>query len=409
MNALYQGGRASRAMLLLACVGSFSYGCSFVDRRPKLPIDSAAGLYDQAKVEYKLDAGQLNLPLAVTRVEGQLVSYDQVPSAPRRDTSVGTLSIEYPHPEGRAGYARARLEISSHAPAAASEQPEAADASAWSKLGQQMNPRRLLTSTGAKPSPGVDETWELDIPRSYLDAAVTSLDRSGYFDSRQKGAEGVEINARVDGRNVRKSWQQVPELNELMVAIRNQGRLVAYSRPAKDGLSTFNAASLASYQRYQEQDRLAEQTARSQYLAQAQAGGGYATQPAGAGAFVAQSPSAPPVVPYFGESQAAGVAPAANVTAGAATSGQHVATAQGWGGQVPAPRDDSLPWRNGSRTAPTTQAELEPQPRFYPETGYGAAPQAMPSAMPNMPPHTAPAPAAAPHTALQPSYPSTPY
>lgn len=352
---LIRGDRARQALLLAAAwVATVGSGCSIVDRRPTVPIDSAAGLYDSAKIEYKLDAGQLNLPLAVTRVEGQLVSYDQVPSNPRRDKSIGTLKIEYPHPDGRPGVARARLEISSTAPGASAAAATAGGTnSSWSKVANTLSPKRLWTSATSR-QPKVDEAWELDIPRSHLDEAVTSLNRSGYFDTRQKGIEGVAVAARVDGKQLNKSWRQVPELNELMLMVRNQGRLVSYAREADSPASPNPPSSLAIYERYRQQDQLASAAVQTPSWQQA-------ASPSGDPAAVPSG--APAVVPYF---------------------------AQAAPGSGAVPQPDSLPWRHGSRPAP---ALPQPQPpASYPSTGFDAAPSA-----------------ASPNLAQQPQWQGTPY
>ena len=47
-------------------------------------LDSQAGIYDKAQIRYELDAGKLNVPLSVAHIEGQLVSYEQMPTLPRQ-------------------------------------------------------------------------------------------------------------------------------------------------------------------------------------------------------------------------------------------------------------------------------------------------------------------------------------
>ena len=94
------GAQAAIAGALLSCL----VGCGSFPWR-KVPLDASSGLYDRAVLTYRLDAGKLGQPLDVVRVEGQRVSYEQVASSPLPDESIGTLSIEYPHPAGRSGYA----------------------------------------------------------------------------------------------------------------------------------------------------------------------------------------------------------------------------------------------------------------------------------------------------------------
>jgi len=202
---------APLALLVLACVGCSSPFQSVVRR------DSAAGLYETASLEYRLDASRLNLPLTITHVEGQLVSYDHTTSNPEPGESTGSLRLIYPHPTGRAGLALARVEIESKLPPP-TVAPATADRAA-----------AALLSAGGQP---IHETWELDISRAELDRIVARLNASGYFEKKSKRAPGVTVTAKLDGRKVEKDWEQSPELDLLMVRVRREGQLVGLDRPA---------------------------------------------------------------------------------------------------------------------------------------------------------------------------------
>lgn len=194
-------------MLVLACAGCSSPFQSVVRR------DSAAGLYETASLEYRLDASRLNLPLTMTHVEGQLVSYDHTPSNPEPGESTGTLKLVYPHPSGRKDLALARVTIQSKLPSST-----LADRSAAERL-----------TAGGQP---IQEVWELDISRAELDRVVATLNSSGYFEKKSKRGPGVNVAATLDGRAVDKDWDQSPELDQLMVRVRSQGQLVGMDRPA---------------------------------------------------------------------------------------------------------------------------------------------------------------------------------
>ena len=56
---------------------------------PRPQLDSMAGLYDKAQVVYKLDASQLCEPMAMARIEGQLVAYEERSTAPVPNSAVG--------------------------------------------------------------------------------------------------------------------------------------------------------------------------------------------------------------------------------------------------------------------------------------------------------------------------------
>ncbi|MBX3415250.1 MAG: hypothetical protein KF708_21375 [Pirellulales bacterium] len=202
---------AVTAMLVLACLGCSSPFQSIVRR------DSAAGLYERASLEYRLDASRLNLPLAITHVEGQLVSYDRTASNPEPGESTGTLKLVYPHPSGRTDLALARVTIESKLPAP-TQAPATADRAAAARL-----------AAGGAP---IKETWELDISRAELDRIVSKLNTTGYFEKKTKRGAGVRVATTLDGREVAKDWDQSAELDQLMVRVRSQGQLVAMDRPA---------------------------------------------------------------------------------------------------------------------------------------------------------------------------------
>lgn len=185
--------------------------------------DLLARAYDKAKLEYKIDAGKLNVPIELARIEGQAVSYDHLGTMPLPDQAVGTLTLEYPHPDKHVGFVKARLEIRSSNP----ESLQAANDSkrwwnVWSKSKRQ----------AATDDPqAVVEVWEVDIPRTELDGVLAQLNRQGYFDKEVSGSGGVELDVKVGPRESTKRWQQVAELDALMLRARGQGRLVAYQRP----------------------------------------------------------------------------------------------------------------------------------------------------------------------------------
>ncbi len=151
--------RLAAAWCLLAA--SLLAGCSWAPWR-KVPLDAAAGFYDSASLSYRIDAGKLQQPLDVVRVEGPNVIYEQVASSPLADESIGTLSLTYPHPGGRSGYAQARFVLAS---GSSKSSPPPARSSSWSLWGRKKpdDPAAPPTSpSGSQPE--IYETWVLDIP-----------------------------------------------------------------------------------------------------------------------------------------------------------------------------------------------------------------------------------------------------
>ena len=105
--------RAALCGLLLAWLAEGCGSLSVAVPWKKMPLDASAGFYESASIVYRLDAGKLEQPLDVARVEGQKILYEQVASSPLAEQSMGTLTITYPHPGGRPGMAQAMFAIDS--------------------------------------------------------------------------------------------------------------------------------------------------------------------------------------------------------------------------------------------------------------------------------------------------------
>ncbi len=213
-------------LLVLGVVSPLLASCASLPELPWAPVarDATAGFYDTARLEYKLDAGKLGQPLDVVRVDGRRVAYEQIASSPVADQSTGTLVIQYPHPAGRDGFARVTFAIDSQA----SE--------------TQVTPVSLNPFAAAKPPvppighyEEIHEVWAMDLPRSESDRYFKLLSAQNFYagDAPDKGSAQLAVH--INGRELRKNWEQLPELNELARRVRSQGQLVAYLRPAAAG------------------------------------------------------------------------------------------------------------------------------------------------------------------------------
>lgn len=237
--------RGALGVCAVALVAASASGC--IQFGGSVPRDASAGLFEEAAISYRVDAGKEGLAMAAARIEGQLVSYDQVPSTPRSDHSVGRLTLQYPHPRGVDGMALARVEINSKWHTTPDGEVQTVDQSALST--------RLTTALAEGKWPGkttageLHESWELDIPKAQLDRIVADLNGAGYFGKQRKSKSGIELAARIDGGQVTKAWEQVPELDLLMRRVRSEGQLIAYHRTPgvkKPGEHAFS--SVAAYQ-----------------------------------------------------------------------------------------------------------------------------------------------------------------
>lgn len=220
-------GTAFRAAGL--CAALTLAGCSTFAPHT-LQIDSAAGSYQGVTLTYRVDGGQLSEPLTVARINGRQVTQERLASSPYPDRSVIRLSIRYPHPNGKAGFALAEMVIETHAPPNAQNQGQSKKAF-WQEWSDSFAAAARDILPGMKMSDGVFEAWALDISKSDLDRVVQGMSLSGYFVNPSKQAVGVELAVRIDNFQATKSWTREPELDILMERVRQEGRLVSYLHP----------------------------------------------------------------------------------------------------------------------------------------------------------------------------------
>ncbi|HVW36877.1 MAG TPA: hypothetical protein VHB99_06215 [Pirellulales bacterium] len=238
---LIEGGWLLAALLAAS-------GCESLNPRT-VQIDAASGRFQSAQLTYQLDSVRLGQPAQTARVEARQVSYQQPPRTPLTDASHARLSIQYPHPRGRAGYALAEVILESE------RRPEKAGSNA-AKSGFQKFVAGLTDAMndilpGMVYGNGVQEAWALDVPKEDLDQLLGHLANSGYFQYGPPPSSGVEMFTRLDGKIIRKNWRQVPALDAFIERVRQEGKLVSYESPrssktalAKDAAG---ADSMAAY------------------------------------------------------------------------------------------------------------------------------------------------------------------
>ena len=200
---------AKFAVVMAAILLAGSTGCA--RWKPKqTSLTAMACMYDRADLTYQIDASQLRLPLAVSKVEAQHVSYQETLTSSEPGSSTGTLMIKYPHPQGMMETALAEVIIDSR-------------------------------GSSGKLDDTIHEVWNWDFSKNELDRVVGRLRDTNYFKGPAATQSGVKLATNLDGVTVHKAWTQVPELNLLMQQVRSQGQLVAYHRPAV-GLSAMASA-----------------------------------------------------------------------------------------------------------------------------------------------------------------------
>jgi hypothetical protein len=208
-----------------------------------MPLDAAAGFYQTASLTYRVDAGALQQSLDVLRFEHQQVSYEQVASSPLAGQTIGTLSVAYPHPLGRNDAAQASFTLDSNAN---SQNNESSASSGWNPLKKKKSATKQPTGiNGAQPE--VHENWVLDIPKAEADQLFKLLATQGFYQTERAGAVGVQLSAKINGQEVHKNWDQVPELNLLVQRVRRDGTLVSYHRATTKGGGASQIASTRAY------------------------------------------------------------------------------------------------------------------------------------------------------------------
>jgi hypothetical protein len=230
------GARFAMTLVLAAALA----GCTSAPWR-KVPLDATSGLYKDATLTYRLDAGQLGQPLDVVRVEAQRVTCEQVATSPVSGETIGTLRVIYPHPSGRAGSALVRFVLDG-----AGAKPAGALPKGWNPFAPQPTEQPApLAIAGTQPA--LHETWELDIAAVESEQIFKMLSDLGFYTS-ERPAGPARLTVTMNGSEQTKAWDQIAALNQLIQRVRAQGRLVAYSRPATaSGTPASAIASTAAY------------------------------------------------------------------------------------------------------------------------------------------------------------------
>ena len=227
------------AVLLLGLTS----GCAAL-RTPETQITAASGAYEAVHITYQQSAGQFPRPTeAASGVQHALFTVP-VPATERTSgpVKVRTLSLQYPHPAGRVGFALAELiiEKSVAADAASRQTPTSGGASEPAKSASwlsRFNDMLCENLPGVVFISGVEEAWALDISMAEVDSIVQALDAQGYFaDAVPAGAVGFPaggpmLAARVNGLDIQRQWRSASELNQLVWRVRSEGKLVSHRRP----------------------------------------------------------------------------------------------------------------------------------------------------------------------------------
>jgi hypothetical protein len=190
---------------ILACAG-----CTAVKPRTLriAPTSSASGLRS-ASIVYRVYSSSHSATAPIAH-------HSANPLPPDR---VRIVSIKFPHPDQRAGYALAESIIADLRAAPSSNQP------AWiARLGNFA--REALS--GISMGSGIQESKAVDIPVAKIEAIAVRLAAQGYFQPSRVDGTNVELACEINGHGQNKPWMPVAELDQLLSHVRSQGAIVGF-------------------------------------------------------------------------------------------------------------------------------------------------------------------------------------
>jgi hypothetical protein len=185
---------------------------------------SRGSRYESASITYRVaPAAPSNAP------NGAVLASYQTASAPAGSTNrKTTLAIRYPHPAGRAGFARVELIVQAG-------KSDATGTSTWMPSWLD-RVRRLANETlpGVSMNGGVQEAIGLDLAVADLDRVVARLQHPIRPAAGVVRTKEVLIAAKINGRQLALANAPVAELDALVARVRREGRLISHSSATMD-------------------------------------------------------------------------------------------------------------------------------------------------------------------------------
>ncbi len=196
--------------------------------------DTPASEFREVQLTYDVSGQYREIPLETSAV--QLTGGGQ---KTLERWSSAKLSIQYPHPDGKADLARATLRLSGHV-----TRPASSPGSGHSPTGATLSelPELFGSESGedfALPSARDDEIWVLDFPRQQLDLLMADLRHNGFFDSQTRPDPGTRLEVTLEGQRTAKSWTPEPRLDDFVARVHEEGRLSGFAsrqagQPSRD-------------------------------------------------------------------------------------------------------------------------------------------------------------------------------
>jgi hypothetical protein len=206
----------------VCCAIASVAGCAML-QSGESQLFSRPSRYESASILYRVGPRNSNAAAA----SAALVSYQERAGAepPEPDRPTGrrtTLAIRYPHPAGRAGYARVELIVET---GAATPAP--------SSLGWLDRVRRVARENlpGIALAPGIDEALGLDLPMAELDPLLLRLEQPAPAARPASASVNVSLVASINGAALPQRNMPVAELDRLTARVRREGSLISHQGP----------------------------------------------------------------------------------------------------------------------------------------------------------------------------------
>ncbi len=183
--------------------------------------DGSSPRYEQVNLVYELNGRFRDIP--IRQISTEAFEYtSETPAATESEHWMGArLAIQYPHPDGTPGLARATLRLSG--------QPAPARLDA--KVYQPYEPFPVSQDPGdliALRPLRDDEVWVLDFPKQQLDLLLTDLQQCGFFDNQLRNDPGTRLEVELNRGKTAKNWSPEPRLDDFVSRVQTEGRLSGF-------------------------------------------------------------------------------------------------------------------------------------------------------------------------------------
>ncbi|MBI3837870.1 MAG: hypothetical protein HY288_08055 [Planctomycetia bacterium] len=199
-------------------------GCAMLGSNES-QLFSRTSRYESASITYRVTpVAPGNAPLGAPLTAYQAPTFHGANSSSRKTM----LAVRYPHPAGRAGFARVELIVQA-------SKSDAPGTSAWMPNWLDRVRRFAHESLpGVSMAEGVQEALGLDLPVADLDRVVARLQQPVQTASGVESAREVLIAAKINGAPLALANVRVAELDGLVARVRREGSLISHSSSTID-------------------------------------------------------------------------------------------------------------------------------------------------------------------------------